>query len=98
VSSNVHRRAYRRSRPGLAFGAGSEHGSQQGREGDGGGGGGDGAVAPTGHIELKDSHGRFVPIVHPARMVALVLAAVIEAFLIMRPTPVEPCARKRRWR
>jgi hypothetical protein len=36
-------------------------------------GGGRGTVAPAGYIELKDGRGRFVPIVHPTRMVALVL-------------------------
>jgi hypothetical protein len=47
-------------------------------------------VTPTGYIELKDGRSRFVPVVHPARMLALVLGAAIAAVAIMRPPRVEP--------
>jgi hypothetical protein len=66
-------------------------------------------LATTGHEEVHHvrtiddlraarSRSRFVPVVHPARTVALVLGALIAAFVIMRPTLVEPRARKLRRR
>jgi uncharacterized spore protein YtfJ len=81
------------ARFGIGAGAGSDPG--KGQEGEGGGGGG--IVAPTGYIELKDGRTRFVPIVHPARMLALVLAAVIAGLVIMRPSPSGQPARKLPW-
>jgi uncharacterized spore protein YtfJ len=67
----------------------------KGQEGEGGGAGG--AVTPTGYIELKDGRSRFVPVVHPTRMLALVLSAVMAAILIMRSPRVERRARKLPW-
>jgi uncharacterized spore protein YtfJ len=81
------------ARFGIGAGGGSD--TSKGQECEGGGGGG--TVSPAGYIELKDGRSRFVPIVHPARMLALVLGAVIAAFVIMRPTRVEPRARKLPW-
>ena len=79
----------------FGFGAGSGSDPSKRQEGEGGGGGG--TVAPTGYIELKDGRSRFVPVVHPARMLALVLAAVIAGLLILRPTQGGPGARKLPW-
>jgi uncharacterized spore protein YtfJ len=71
----------------FGIGAGSGVDPSKGQEGEGGGGGG--IVSPTGYIELKEGRSRFVPVVHPARMLALVLGAVVAALAILRP------ARKR---
>jgi uncharacterized spore protein YtfJ len=79
----------------FGIGAGSGTDPNKGQEGEGGGGGG--TVTPTGYIELTDHGSRFVPVVHPARMLALVAGAVIAAFLIMRPPRVRPRARKLPW-
>ena len=65
------------------------------QQGEGGGAGG--AVAPTGYIELKDGRSRFVPVVHPARMLALILGASIAVFVIMRATQAQPRTRKLPW-
>jgi uncharacterized spore protein YtfJ len=80
----------------FGIGAGSGADPSKGQEGEGGGGAG--TVTATGYIELKDGRSRFVPVVHPARMLALALAAVIAALVIMRPTRAEPRARKLPWR
>jgi uncharacterized spore protein YtfJ len=79
----------------FGFGAGSGSHPSKRQQGEGGGGGG--IVAPTGYIELKDGRSRFVPVVHPARMLALVLGAVIAALAIIRPKPGRPNARKLPW-
>jgi uncharacterized spore protein YtfJ len=79
----------------FAIGAGAGTDPTKGQQGEGGGGGG--AVAPIGYIELKDGRSRFVPVVHPARMLALVLSAVIAALLITRLTLPEQRARKLPW-
>ena len=81
------------ARFGLGAGAGSD--PSKGQEGEGGGGGG--AVTPTGYIELKQGRSRYVPVVHPARMLALVLGAVIAALLITRPKWPESRERKFPW-
>lgn len=67
----------------FGFGAGS--GSDPGKRQEGEGGGGAGTVAPVGYIELKDGRSRFVPIVHPGRMLALVCCTMLVALAIMRP-------------
>jgi uncharacterized spore protein YtfJ len=79
----------------FGIGAGSGADPSKGQEGEGGGGGG--AVAPTGYIELKDGRSRYVPVVHPTRMLALALGAVIAALLIMRSTRVQPRTRRLPW-
>jgi uncharacterized spore protein YtfJ len=68
------------ARLGLGVGSGTDPRKQQ----EGEGGGGFGSVAPVGYIELKHGRSRFVPIVHPARMVALFLGAAIAALAIAR--------------
>jgi uncharacterized spore protein YtfJ len=67
----------------LGFGGGSGMDPRKQQEGEGGGG--FGSVAPVGYIELKGGRTRFVPIVHPARMAALFLVAVLAALAIARP-------------
>jgi uncharacterized spore protein YtfJ len=79
----------------FGIGAGSGADPSKGQEGEGGGGGG--IVAPTGYIELKDGRSRFVPAVHPARMLALTLSAVIAVFVILRATQPQPRSRKLPW-
>jgi uncharacterized spore protein YtfJ len=81
------------ARFGIGAGSGADPG--KGQEGEGGGGGG--IVAPTGYIELKDGRSRFVPVVHPARMLALSLGAAVAVFVIVRATQAQPRARKLPW-
>ena len=69
------------TRFGIGAGGGSD--PSKGQEGEGGGGGG--GVTPVGYIELKDGRSRFVPIVHPARMLAILCCAALAALLIVRP-------------
>lgn len=69
----------------IGIGAGGGTDPSKGQEGEGGGGGG--SVTPAGYIELKDGGSRFVPIVHPARMLGLVCCAVLAGVLIMRSQP-----------
>ena len=78
------------------FGMGAGSGSDPAKHQEGEGGGGAGSVTPIGYIELKDGRSRFVPAVHPARMVALFLAAAVAALLIVRPTP--PATKTPRFR
>jgi hypothetical protein len=58
-------------------------GSEQGQGGEGGGGGGSASAA--GYIEIKEGRTRFVPVVHPARMLMLVGALTLAGLAIMRP-------------
>jgi uncharacterized spore protein YtfJ len=80
----------------FGIGAGGGTDPSKGQEGEGGGGGG--AVTPTGYIELKDGRSRFVPVVHPARMLALVLAALVAVFATVWPGLPERHGRKLPWR
>ena len=79
----------------FGIGAGSGTDPSKGQEGEGGGGGG--IVAPTGYIELKGGKSRFVPVIHPARMLALVVGAVIAVSVIVRATQAQPRTRKLPW-
>lgn len=79
----------------FGIGAGSGTDPSKGQQGEGGGGGG--TVTPTGYIELKDGRSRFVPVVHPARMLALVLGAAVAALLIIGSPRIQPKRRKRPW-
>ena len=65
---------------GLGGGAGSDPDKRQ--EGEGAGAGG--TMAAAGFIELKDGRSRFVPVVHPERMVAMVIAGALAALLVTR--------------
>jgi uncharacterized spore protein YtfJ len=69
------------ARFGIGGGGGSDPAKQQ--EGEGGGGGG--SVTPVGYIELKDGRSRYVPVVRPARMLALVCCTALAGLLITRP-------------
>ena len=79
----------------FGLGAGSGADPSKGQEGEGGGGGG--SVSAIGYIELKDGRSKFVPVVHPARMLALVLGAAVAALLIVRSALPEPRASKLPW-
>ena len=68
----------------VRFGVGAGGGSDPSKEQEGEGGGGGGAT-PAGYIELKGGRSRFVPVVHPARMLALICCTVLAGLLIMRP-------------
>jgi uncharacterized spore protein YtfJ len=78
----------------FGIGAGSGTDPSKGQEGEGGGGGG--TVTPTGYIELKEGRSRFVPVVHPARMLALVLGTALAALAIVRSTVSPRRGRRRR--
>ena len=67
------------------FGFGAGGGSDPSKQQEGEGGGGGGGVVPVGYIELKDGRSRFIPIVHPARMLALASCAILAALAILRP-------------
>jgi uncharacterized spore protein YtfJ len=80
------------------FGIGAGHGSDpaKGQEGEGGGGGG--GVTPVGYIELKDGRSKFVPVVHPARMLAIVSCTILAGLLIVRPARGRRPAKALPWR
>lgn len=67
------------------FGIGAGGGSDPSKGQDGEGGGAGGGVTSAGYIELKDGRSRFVPVVHPARMLALICCTMLAGLLIMRP-------------
>ncbi|HET9738615.1 MAG TPA: spore germination protein GerW family protein [Solirubrobacteraceae bacterium] len=67
------------------FGFGAGGGSDPAKQQEGEGGGGGGGVVPVGYIELKDGRSRFIPVVHPARMLALASCAILAALAILRP-------------
>ena len=68
-------------RLGLGGGGGGDKSAEQ----EGEGGGALGSATPIGYIEITDGASRFVPIVHPARIVALVCAAALAALVLLRP-------------
>jgi hypothetical protein len=82
----------------IRFGIGGGGGSdpRKGQEGEGGGGAGTASAA--GYIELKDGRSRFVPAVHPARMLLLVGAATLAGLAIMRPLLAGRRASRLPWR
>jgi uncharacterized spore protein YtfJ len=67
------------------FGFGGGAGADPRKVQDGAGAGAGGTVTATGYIEIKDGHSRFVPIVHPVRMLALISATIVAGLLITRP-------------
>ena len=67
----------------FGFGGGTGSDPEKKQEGEGAGGGG--AMTAAGYVELKDGRSRFVPIVRPERMVALVFLAVVAALAVTRP-------------
>lgn len=68
----------------VRFGFGGGGGTDPSGGGGGEGGGAMGRGGPAGYIELKDGRSRFVPIVHPARMLALLCATIIGGLVIAR--------------
>lgn len=81
-------------RLGLGGGGGSD--PRKGQDGEGGGGAG--SASPAGYIELKDGRSRFVPVVHPARMLLLVAAATLAGLAIMRPRVAAQRPSRLPWR
>jgi uncharacterized spore protein YtfJ len=67
----------------FGFGAGGGSDASEGQQGEGGGAGG--MTTPVGYIELKEGRSRFVPIVHPARMLALICGTALAAMVLLRP-------------
>jgi uncharacterized spore protein YtfJ len=67
------------------FAIGGGGGSDPLKAQDGEGGGGAASITPVGYIELRDGHSRYVPLVHPARMLALVCCAVLAGVVVARP-------------
>src|SRR5262245_49153197 len=84
----------------FGFGGGSGTDPSKGQEGEGGGGAG--SVKPAGYIELKDGRSRYVPIIEPFRMLALLLGGsavvAIAAILVERTTQTPSSARRLPWR
>lgn len=80
----------------FAIGAGGGSDPAKHQEGEGGGGGG--TITPAGYIELKEGRSRFVPVVHPARMLALVCCAIVAGLAIIRPTISPRRSRAFPWR
>jgi uncharacterized spore protein YtfJ len=84
----------------VGIGAGGGTDPAKGQEGEGGGGGG--SATPAGYIELKGGRSRFVPVVHPVRMAALVCGTLLAGLLILRPdaaprrSPIAAIAERRR--
>lgn len=68
----------------FGFGGGAGADPRKGQDGSGAGAGG--MVAAVGYIEIKGGDSRFVPVVHPARMLALISATIVVGLLITRPT------------
>jgi uncharacterized spore protein YtfJ len=65
------------------FGFGAGFGEDRPKDQDGGGGGAGGTVVPLGYVELTDARSRFVPVIHPARMLALIAGAILAGLLIL---------------
>jgi uncharacterized spore protein YtfJ len=80
----------------FAIGGGGGSDTSKAQEGEGGGGAG--GVTPIGYIELKDGRSRYVPVVHPARMLALVCCALLAALLVARPAMSRKQAGLLPWR
>ena len=80
-------------RLGLGGGGGADRDKHQ----DGAGAGVGGTVTPMGYIEVKDGQSRYVPLVHPARMMALTAGAVLAGLAILRPLlSPQPAGRRMR--
>jgi uncharacterized spore protein YtfJ len=87
----------------IRFGLGGGAGSDPRKGQDGEGGGAAGSASAVGYIELKDGRSRFVPVIHPARMLLLVglmsLAGLaLAGFAIVRPQLARPPASRMPWR
>ena len=81
----------------FGFGGGGGEDPSGGQSGEGGGGAGSGA--PAGYIEIKDGRSRYVPAVHPTRMVAMFCATAVAIMLSLRLGKARRTADRRRpWR
>jgi uncharacterized spore protein YtfJ len=80
------------------FGFGAGTGSDPAKRQEGEGGGGAGTITPVGYIELKQGRSRFIPIVHPARMLGLVCCTILAGLAVMRPAIVPRRAHSLPWR
>jgi uncharacterized spore protein YtfJ len=69
----------------VRYGLGGGGGEDREKHQDGAGAGAGGTVTPIGYIELKDGRSRYVPLVRPARMLALIAAASVAALAVLRP-------------
>jgi uncharacterized spore protein YtfJ len=69
----------------IRFGIGGGGGSDPSKGQGGEGGGGGGSASAAGYIEIKQGHTRFVPVVHPVRMLMLAGALTLAGLAIMRP-------------
>jgi len=69
----------------IRFGIGGGGGSDPSKGQGGEGGGGGGSANAAGYIEIKQGRTRFVPVVHPARMLMLAGALTLAGLAIMRP-------------
>jgi uncharacterized spore protein YtfJ len=87
----------------IRFGLGGGGGSDPRKGQDGEGGGAAGSASATGYIELKDGRSRFVPVVHPARMLLLVglmslVGFALARFFVARPLLTRPSPSRLPWR
>jgi uncharacterized spore protein YtfJ len=82
----------------IRFGIGGGGGSDAGKGQGGEGGGGAGTATAAGYIEIKNGRSRFVPAVHPARMLLLVGAAMLAGLAILRPLLAARCGSRLPWR
>jgi uncharacterized spore protein YtfJ len=80
------------------FALGGGGGSDRGKAQEGAGGGGAATVTPVRYIELKDGRSRFVPLVRPARMLAVVCCTMLAGLIVMRPAAVGRRASVLPWR
>lgn len=83
----------------IRFGFGGGRGSDPEGKGEGQGGGAMGRGGPAGYIEVKDGRSRFVPAVHPARMLALICATLLGGLVVMAiDRRAASAASRRGWR
>jgi uncharacterized spore protein YtfJ len=82
----------------IRFGVGGGGGRDPGKGQDGEGGGAAGSAEAAGYIELKDGRSRFVPVVHPARMLVLVGAMALAGLALARPLVARAPASRVPWR
>ena len=75
----------------IRFGLGGGGGSDPRKGQDGEGGGAAGSASATGYIELKDGRSRFVPVIHPARMLLLIGLMSLAGFTVAGFAVARPC-------
>ena len=71
----------------VRFGMGGGSGTDPTKGGEGEGAGGGGTMSASGYIELKDGRSRYVPVVHPERMVALAGGLIVAVAIMTRRRP-----------